>query len=71
MKEHKSIVKNSDSIGRMAQEQVDSWDHKDLRHYAISKMEDYYSTISDKEFDEEFKDWFTYTDTDRREGRIK
>ena len=48
MREYKSILKNSESIGQMAQEQVDSWDHKDLRYYAISKMEDYYHTISDE-----------------------
>jgi hypothetical protein len=62
MREYKSILKNSESIGQMAQEQVDSWDHKDLRYYAISKMEDYYHTISDEEFDEEFKEWFVAGD---------
>ena len=70
-REYKSIVKNSESIGRMAREKVDTWDVKDLRYYAASKMEDYYRTISDEEFDKEFTEWFTYTDTDRREGRIK
>ena len=58
MRKYTSMLKNSESIGRMAQEQVDSWDHKDLRYYAISKMEDHYNTISDKEFDEEFMEWW-------------
>jgi len=58
MEEYKSILKNSDSIGQLAREQVDSWDFNDLRYYAISKMEDYYRATPDKEFDEEFMEWF-------------
>ena len=58
MSEYKSILKNSESIARLAKEQIDSWNSEDMRYYAISKMEDYYSEIPDEKFDDEFMKWW-------------
>ena len=51
-----------DNRMKLAREQVDSWDLKDLIYYATSKMEDYYKDFSDEDFNEEWKDFYVLED---------
>ena len=51
-----------DNRMKLAREQVDSWDLKDLIYYATSNMEDYYIDFSDEDFNEEWKDFYVLED---------
>ena len=60
---NKKMTRNTmENREQLSREQVDSWDLNDLRYYAISKMEDYYKDFSDKDFNEEWKDFYVLED---------
>ena len=47
-----------DNRMKLAREQVDSWDLKDLIYYSTSKMEDFYKDFSDEDFNKEWSDFY-------------
>ena len=53
-----SKLNTMDNRGKLAREQVDSWDFKDLMYYATCKHEEYLKLLTDEEFAEELKDFY-------------
>ena len=51
-----------DNRMKLAREQVDSWDLKDLIYYATTKHEEYLNLLTDEEFDKEWKDFYVLED---------
>ena len=51
-----------DNRMKLAREQVDSWDLKDLIYYATTKHGEYLNLLTDEEFDKEWKDFYVLED---------
>jgi hypothetical protein len=52
------IAKTDENINKLATEIIESWDMKSLIAYAIDSLEQDFSDLSNKEFTEQWDDFF-------------